>query len=78
MLHEGRALCRVESGWIRQNPQLAERLRPIEGVLSKSDIMKAKRSWEATCDSAHRHTLARISDLMHWVLRRVAIVPYAG
>jgi hypothetical protein len=67
ILQEARALCRAETGWIWQNPQLAKRLRPVDGVISASDIAKAKRNWKGACDLAYRHILARISDLRRLV-----------
>ena len=67
ILQEGRALCRAESGWIWQNARLAERLRPIDGIITKTDIAKVRRNWKASCDLAYRHALGRIADLRRLV-----------
>lgn len=37
-------------GWLRRNPQLAEKLVPIEGVLTLAQCEAARRDWNAFCD----------------------------
>lgn len=38
MLMFGAALTRRETGWIRQTPGLAQRLKPISGLISQAEI----------------------------------------
>ncbi|MDB5578149.1 MAG: hypothetical protein JWR80_3325 [Bradyrhizobium sp.] len=55
MLRLGLALTRVETGWLRQNPLLGERLRPIPGLVSTEDIDAVNSDWPAACDAFYRH-----------------------
>ena len=59
MLSFGTSLARKDTGWLRQHPQLAERLMPIPGLLSEEDISRARSDWESACDEVHAHGLAR-------------------
>lgn len=63
MISLGLSLVRQGTGWLRQNPQLLENLRPISGLLAEQDIDAARADWDATCDAAHRHSLARIKEI---------------
>lgn len=63
MISLGLSLTRQGTGWLRQNPQLLENLRPITGLLVEQDINAARADWEGTCDAAHRHSLARIKEI---------------
>jgi len=44
------ALTRKESGWVRQNPMLANSLKVIPGLVSRRDIAEAKQDWHAACE----------------------------
>lgn len=57
------ALTREGVGWLRQNPQLAERLTPISGLISETEIGEARDNWSAACDRARRHALHRAKEL---------------
>lgn len=63
MISLGLSLTRQDTGWLRQNPQLLENLRPIAGLLAEQDIDAARADWDGTCDAAHRHGLARIKEI---------------
>jgi len=67
MLRVGSAFSRRETGWIRQNPQLAERLVPIQGLLSEADIRSARLDWNATCDRFHKFAQTRAKELQRVV-----------
>lgn len=56
-------MTRADTGWIRQTPALAERLRPILGLISKDDIAGAKEDWDAVCDAFHKHARHRIKEI---------------
>lgn len=60
------SLFTKETGWLRQNPQLAERLRPIPGFVDEAFIKKARNDWSTVCDQAYEYykTLcAQVEDL---------------
>lgn len=59
MLRLGAALIRQDTGWIRQMPHLADRLKPIPNLVSETDIELAQSDWAQACDTMHAHALAR-------------------
>ena len=63
MLMLGAALTRRETGWIRQTPDLARRLKPIPGLISQAEIDAARSDWDAACDEMHRHALHRAKEV---------------
>jgi len=63
MLAVGLSLTRRETGWLRQNPALADRLVPIPGFLSPDEIRLAQADWGAACEAMHRHGLNRSKEI---------------
>jgi hypothetical protein len=63
----GSSLTRAGTGYLRQTPQLAERLQPIPGVVTADDIKLVRQDWSAACDRNHTHCLARIKEIQHVV-----------
>jgi hypothetical protein len=63
MLMLGAALTRRETGWIRQTPELAGRLRSISGLVSQAEIDAVRSDWEGACDEMHRHALHRAKEV---------------
>ncbi|EIT70520.1 MULTISPECIES: hypothetical protein [Hydrocarboniphaga] len=63
MLMLAGALTRRETGWLRQSPHLASRLRPIDGLVSHEDIEVAREDWDAACDRAQTHALRRSKEI---------------
>ena len=57
------ALCRVETGWLRQTPHLASRLQPIAGLVTSADIAEAQADWDGACDRLYRHGLSRVKEI---------------
>jgi hypothetical protein len=53
------SLTRPETGWMRQTPQLARRLRPVPNLISAEDIEVAQQDWATACETIHTHVLAR-------------------
>lgn len=41
-----------ENGWLRQNPELANKLKPVAGFIDNEFIERAKTDWGAVCDEA--------------------------
>jgi len=63
MLSISLSLTREETGWLRQHPELAERLVVIDGLITAEDIAFAKRDWHACCDAFHAHARTRIKEI---------------
>lgn len=63
MLRLGVALTRIDTGWIRQMPHLADRLRPIPNLVSEADIELAQLDWAAACDAMYAHGTARAKEV---------------
>jgi hypothetical protein len=57
------SLLRNKTGWIRQHPELAQRLLPIPGLISRFDIRKARRSWDEICDAGIDHMSVRVREV---------------
>jgi hypothetical protein len=57
------AMVREETGWLRQNPSLVDRLKPIPGLVSEVDIKAAKEDWNGVCDAMHKHGRRRIKEI---------------
>ena len=63
MLTVAAAISRRETGWLRQTPQLAGRLRPIQGLVSAADVQAATDDWDGLCDVQHSHVLMRAKEI---------------
>ena len=63
MLSLGSSLVRVDTGWLRQCPDLAERLVAIPGLISQAEINAARNDWGAACDAAYKHALLRMKEI---------------
>lgn len=63
ILCDGSSLLRAKTGWIWQHPELATKLSPIPGMLTRLDIRRARRDWQSVCDSAHNHLRMRIVEV---------------
>jgi hypothetical protein len=68
VVYDVKHLTRKPSGWLRQHPRLARRVKPIDGLISQKDINRARANWEAACDRAFEYASARLSEL-HSVAR---------
>ena len=47
------ALVMETDGWLRQRPDLADKLKPIPGLIDHKFIIRAKGDWDAVCDEAY-------------------------
>lgn len=63
MISLGLSLTRKGTGWLRQNPQLVDRLRPVAGLVTDQEVAAARADWDRTCDAAHHHGLARFKEI---------------
>ena len=57
------ALCREETGWLRQSPQIAGNLQEIEGLISTADIAEARDDWSRACERMYKHARRRIKEI---------------
>jgi len=57
------AICREETGWLRQSPRMGSSLRPIEGLVSEADINAVQSDWPAACDRMYKHARRRIKEI---------------
>jgi hypothetical protein len=57
------SLIRPETGWINQNPSLANHLVPIRGMITEHAIQEAKENWSASCDKAIVYFRGRLREL---------------
>ena len=63
MLLLAAALTRDKTGWLRQSPHLANRLVPINGLVSSTEIEAARLDWDATCERMKDHALQRAREI---------------
>lgn len=63
MLALATSMVRTGTGWIRQTPSLADRLRPIAGLISEADIAAARSDWAGACDAMYRHARQRLKEI---------------
>lgn len=57
------SIVKVDTGWIRQTPALADRLRPINGLISEGDIARVRSDWNGACDEMYRHARQRLKEI---------------
>jgi hypothetical protein len=57
------SLLRRKTGWIRQHPELANKLSPIQGLLTRFDVRMARRDWSGTCETTIEHLRVRGREL---------------
>ena len=50
VLFEAKASLRRPTGWIRQHPELAHRVKPIEGLISEEELALAQANWDVACE----------------------------
>lgn len=63
MLNVGVALTRKDTGWIRQSPDLLDRLEPIPGLVSREEIDAARADWGDTCEKFYVFGLSRAKEV---------------
>lgn len=63
MLMVAQSLVRKDVGWLRQSPRLAERLAPIEGLITEADIQTVKADWAAACDRMFDYARATLKEV---------------
>ena len=63
MLNVGVALTRKDTGWLRQSPDLVERLQPIPGLVSQEEIDAARNDWADACERIYVFGLSRAKEV---------------
>jgi hypothetical protein len=59
-----RSQVRQSSGWLRQHPGLANRLKPVAGLVSARDVQQARENWSLACESCFHHISGRLAELI--------------
>jgi hypothetical protein len=62
-LHTAKVLTSPKTGWLRQHPELASKLKPIDELITANDIRKARADWDAACDTAYEYAKGRKLEL---------------
>lgn len=57
------ALTAPEIGWLTQTPSLAERLRPIPGLVTADEVDTVRSDWPAACARLHAHARSRAREI---------------
>lgn len=57
------SMARAETGWLRQTPALADRLRPIDGMIGQDEIDRVRADWDGACDAFYKHARHRIREI---------------
>lgn len=63
MLQLGMALTRRVTGWIRQHPELAARLKPVAGLVTVAGIAEVRADWDGACDRFFAFAQARAKEI---------------
>jgi len=56
------SLTRKETGWLWQNPGLAEGLWEIPGIVSARQIEEVADDWTGACERRHQHAAGRAGE----------------
>ncbi len=62
-MQEMMSLTRRETGWIRQHPELVEKLRPVTGFITQQDILRSRSNWPNACDVAYNYFKERSREI---------------
>ena len=57
------AFSRKKTGWLRQHPILAQRLKPIPGLITATQISVVKADWQAACEETFEFSRARLKEI---------------
>lgn len=62
-LHTAKILTRPKTGWLRQHPEFAAKLKPIGELITPDDIHNASSDWGAACDTVFEYARGRKLEL---------------
>jgi hypothetical protein len=63
MLRIAIALCRRDTGWVRQHPELLARVKPVPGLVTEDEIAPAREDWHGACDRLVQHASFRVREV---------------
>ncbi|ENN89812.1 hypothetical protein RHSP_08544 [Rhizobium freirei PRF 81] len=63
MLRIALAITKQDTGWLRQHPELLQRVQPISGLISQSEIDYARDDWHGACADFHKHASHRVKEI---------------
>ena len=64
MLEFAASLLKPQTGWLLQSPALANRLRPIAGVVSMAEVTRAQRDWVGACQETFQQVRTWSKDVV--------------
>lgn len=64
MLEFAASLLKPGTGWLSQSPALANRLRPIAGVVSMEEVARAQRDWTGACQETFQQVRTWSKDVV--------------
>lgn len=74
MAQSAYAFARAKTGWVRQNPHLSNALRPVDGLITATDVKNARDNWNAACDQFCNYIELRKKEIS--LLKRVHRDPF--
>jgi len=63
VLHDVISLIRAKTGWLWQHPELATKLFPIPGLISRADIRMARKGWHPLCEGTVQCLRGRVREV---------------
>lgn len=63
MLRIALAITKQGTGWLRQHPELLQRVQLIPGLVSQNEIDYAREDWHGACDDFHKHASHRVKEI---------------
>ncbi len=63
MLDFALSLAREKTGWMRQHPDFADALQPVDDLISSDEVNEARRDWDTFCDRFTIYALNRKKDV---------------
>ncbi|CZT37827.1 hypothetical protein GA0004734_00047210 [Rhizobium sp. 9140] len=63
MLSVALSLTREGTGWLRQHPELLQRVRAVPGLISQAEINDARSDWHAACERFFQYARHRSKEI---------------
>ncbi|WP_132665675.1 hypothetical protein [Rhizobium sp. PP-CC-3G-465] len=63
MLSVALSLTREGTGWLRQHPELLQRVRAVPGLISQAEIDDARNDWHAACERFFQYARHRSKEI---------------
>jgi hypothetical protein len=63
MLSLAAGLTAPQTGWLKQTPHLQQRLTPLPGLITATDVRRTRESWSDACAVLHSHVVTRAKEI---------------